>query len=116
MYSGEPDEPISFDILTHDRFGHKTPTDSLPQQHVLRTKIGEPPGLRSDHATILAIRKRGSVRQHKLDVVACRARRIVAGARQRMIGGRDRNKFDAADAYGGISRAWGGGVSTRAYA
>jgi hypothetical protein len=44
------------------------------------------PGLRSDHATILALREQRAVRQHKLDVLAPGARRIAARERQGWLG------------------------------
>src|SRR5437879_5589612 len=70
----ELDEPPSFDILAHHRFGHIAPADAFLQQHVLRAEIGQAPGLRADHSEILALRERRAISKHKLDVV--RSRRV----------------------------------------
>src|SRR5262249_25260929 len=93
----EPNESTSIDVLVHKRLGHIAPTDTFPQYHVVRTEICEPPSLQSDHATVLAIREPRAICQHELDVIAPCAWWIAASTRQRVIGGRNRDKFDAAD-------------------
>ena len=65
--------------------------------HQLRSHFPRP-SLGPDHAKILALRERRAVRQHELNVVAPRPRRIAPRARQRMVGCRNGDQLDAADA------------------
>src|SRR4029453_10365907 len=62
----ELEEPPSLDIPPPLRFGHIPPADALLQQHGLRAKIGQAPGLRADHSEILPLRERRALSKHKL--------------------------------------------------